>query len=596
MAAELLGDRPPRELDAARPRGLLGRLDVARREERHRAMERAGLRHAHRQATALRRPALADLALHRGGAAPRFVLDVRRQGRDEAAPRAPREHGAARPGRRVEALPVVRAAGAPHLPAEDGVDADRAGEVQRRDLHALDEEVAIGERGRLHGAEPRHVALRALRRAVAEEQAAAHVEHAPVVLRLARLDREGLALDHEAEAPPVRHDQELGHRRRIAGELEGARQERGRARHAAALGDRSARPDVAVGDGQARLDLVLARRVEAGLVDEPGRVVRQRERPAERGDLQLMLEDGHEPRRPAADVEDAGRRAPRLGADRDHRRAGDLRDREHQAVAPLVAGDRAELVAGDQHVLRGDVERLGDGAHHVGHGVALVGEADLDVLDVAGDARVLEAEIPRDLPRQLERLAHAVAEAGAAQPGLGRGQQLGERALGRIAPGRLGDEIDLAPVEPIPDHPEGEPGQALEPPLHLVGDAIEGALFLARRRAPPQERRPSAPVEPEELGAAVGRYVEAPRRLGRDVIVELPSDVGEARPGDDHRPHPRREHAIQRPRDRARVRGSRHHRGPIPVEDDEPKRAIELGWEHDQRTRLRPRGGARMVE
>ena len=91
------------------------------------------------------------------------------------------------------------------------------------------------------------------------------------------------------------------------------------------------------------------------------------------------------------------------------------------------------------------------------HRVGLVGQSNLDVLHVARHLGVDEADFFGDALGELERFSDAAAEAGAAEARLGRGEELTDLALRRILPGRLRDEIDLAPVHPVEDAPIGMP-------------------------------------------------------------------------------------------------------------------------------------------
>ncbi len=413
--------------------------------------------------------------------------------------------------------------------------------------------------------------------ALAEEHAAPQVEHAPVVPHLTPLDRQGLALDGEAEPAPVGRDEELGHAGEIGGGLVGAGEEGGRPRGARPFGDGAAAAHVAVGEGEQRLDLVLARHVEARLLDDPGGVARGHE-VAGHAALERELARDHlaEAVRPSPEEEDRRRRAGGLGPHRDHDRALHFGHGQHAVVAPLEAGDGPELVPGDEHVARGDAERSRDVVEHEGHGVGLVGEADLDVLHVAGDARVGEAHLARHALGHGERLAHAVAEAGAAEPRLDRHEQLAQRALRRIAEGGLGDEVDLATVEAGADDGEGEAGDALQALPHPVDDEIEEAILLRRGLPPVEQDGASAAIEAEHLGAAVGAHEETARVLRRHAAGELRRHVVEARARDHGEADAGAEEAIEQVDDGAGVGGARRDRGSIPVERDQTERAIEL--------------------
>src|SRR6266508_6689512 len=86
---------------------------------------------------------------------------------------------------------------------------------------------------------------------------------------------------------------------------------------------------------------------------------------------------------------DAARNAPRFKPDRHHPSPPQLRD-QHQGVAPGDATERTELVAANEHETTGDAS-LSQPRRRPPSRVGLVGEADLDMLDVTGDPGALEA-------------------------------------------------------------------------------------------------------------------------------------------------------------------------------------------------------------
>jgi len=128
----------------------------------------------------------------------------------------------------------------------------------------------------------------------------------------------------------------------------------------------------------ARLEVSYVRQARA-VGHGPGGAVK----PCLRG--QQAAELGRAP----AEVQDALRHAIRLGADRHHHRAGDAL--AQQIVAAGEAGDGPKFVARDEDIARRDTFGRQQVLADPGERVALIGEAHLDVLDVAGDPGVGEA-------------------------------------------------------------------------------------------------------------------------------------------------------------------------------------------------------------
>ena len=127
--------------------------------------------------------------------------------------------------------------------------------------------------------------------------------------------------------------------------------------------------------------------VHAGSLDDD----RQLAAPAARD---LVLEHGRERIRAAAEPRHARGHAAGLDADRDRRRA--LRSPTSSCESlPGQAAERPELVAGDQHLARARSPRRHSSAHDPPGRVGLVGEADLDVLGVAGHAWIGETGLRR---------------------------------------------------------------------------------------------------------------------------------------------------------------------------------------------------------
>src|SRR5689334_6862343 len=103
----------------------------------------------------------------------------------------------------------------------------------------------------------------------------------------------------------------------------------------------------------------------------------------------LTREQRQKPFRPAAEMDDPLWCATRLGANRNERGTQRFRQ-DHLRIASWPAGDRAELVATDQHVGRGDFVFGSELTQEPPDGIAFVGQTYLDVFHVARDAGPLE--------------------------------------------------------------------------------------------------------------------------------------------------------------------------------------------------------------
>ena len=312
--------------------------------------------------------------------------------------------------------------------------------------------------------------------------------------------RHGAAGHHEPEAGPVRRRDRLPEGR-VAGPVAvDAGDEGGRRRDRRALLERPARARLAVGHREPRLDLALAEGVEALDLEPPRRVgVRLREAPL-RDDLphgQLVVQDVEERDGTAAGVQHLRRHAGRLRADADVHGPAQLRD-QHGGVGALPVRHRTEGVAEHEQVLRPAAAPRHEPARHRVHGVALAGEADVDVADVARDGRVRDAGLTAQLARQLHALVQAAGETGVAQARLDLSLQLADRGPRRLRP--AGDEVDGLPVQVVLHQCDLEP---------RGGQPAPGGPRPSRPAAPPRVTRPHA----ARAGAArPGRRRRSPSR------------------------------------------------------------------------------------
>ena len=73
------------------------------------------------------------------------------------------------------------------------------------------------------------------------------------------------------------------------------------------------------------------------------------------------------------------------------------------------------------------------------------------------------------------------------QPILDGGEQLADLRLRRVGPFRLGDQVDLAAVEPVGDDPDFDPVGVAKLRLHRLGGAVESGVLLGGGLAPVQQ-------------------------------------------------------------------------------------------------------------
>jgi hypothetical protein len=152
------------------------------------------------------------------------------------------------------------------------------------------------------------------------------------------------------------------------------------------------------------------------------------------------------------------------------------------------------------------------------------------VLGVARHPRVGKTGFACRLSGELDGLLEA-GQASRAQPGFDRREQLGDARLRRIHPVGLGDEVDLAAVQPLRDDLRLEPEAGQGSDGRFRGGVERGVL--RRRRLPPLDELDTLRVAAKDLGAAVHAEMES-SRPGRP-RPELPVDVADVRSGDDRK-------------------------------------------------------------
>ena len=124
--------------------------------------------------------------------------------------------------------------------------------------------------------------------------------------------------------------------------------------------------------------------------------------------LELIFEQSHEARRPAAEGEDRLWRPCRLGTDRDRGSARGFGHKQERITSRQPA-ERAKLVAGDEDQPSRDSAAAKIFEHPVRR-VCLVRESDLDVLRVTRHLRVGQACGPRRDLAELDRFLQPVQD------------------------------------------------------------------------------------------------------------------------------------------------------------------------------------------
>ena len=250
----------------------------------------------------------------------------------------------------------------------------------------------------------------------------------------------------------------------------------------------------------------------------------------------------------------------RLDADRDHGGPGQLRD-QHQRVAARHASDGTELVAGDQDQPAGDPPGRQPGGRPPGR-VGLVGQPHLDVLAVTRDPGVDQAGLTGPGLGEADDLRQP-GDPGPPQPGGDRLEQTADVRLGRVGPRRLGDEVDLAPVEPFGHHP-GLEAPLVELPDDHLGGPVERSVLLLVGGAAKDQLRPGG-GDLEDLRTPVEAQMQPARPRGSS--PQLTVDVADVGAGDNHDVHARGAEGLDAGAYGGGVRGAIGDGGAVPVED-----------------------------
>ena len=277
--------------------------------------------------------------------------------------------------------------------------------------------------------------------------------------------------------------------------------------------------------------------------------------------LQLVGEQAEEAGRPAGEVQHAVRNAVRLGADREGDRAVRGRD-EHQRVGAGAAAERAQLVAGDQHLPAAQAAPA-EPVEHVRGGMRLVCQADLQVLGVGGDAGVGQAGLAAAGERKLDRLRQAAVDPGLGETRLDRCEQPGQLGLRGLRPLGKRDQVDLAPVQPVGD----EPG--LEAPFCEPGSQQRrrgGHLLLLERQSRCGGNRRFGPFGPSSNTSEPRLTADQHPARPVGTQAELVVDVGELGAGDHRQVEAGAEQGGEQVAGLAGVRGAIGDGGAVPVE------------------------------
>ena len=455
------------------------------------------------------------------------------------------------------------------------------GEVLGDGLGTGGHELAVRQRGEPRRAHADRPAAAQTLPPGTEHHAVPQVQHPLVLEYLAVGERERAAGHHQAQAGPVGRRDGLAEGRVAGPVAEHAGDEGGRRADRRALLERAARARLAVGHREPGLDLALAERVEPLDLEPPGGVARRLREAALRDDLahrELVVEDVEEPDGAAAGVQHLRRHPGRLAPDTDERRSAKLGD-EHGRVGPPAVGHGAEGVAEHQQVARLPAAPQHQRARHGAQGVALAGEADVDVAHVAVHGRVREAGLSRQLARQLDHAVETV-EAGGAQPLVHHALQLRHLRARRLGPAR--HEVHRAPVQ-VAGHQPGRDTRRREP----LEQRLRGGgqmLLLERRRVAALEQTRAGRSDHVHLGAA--GEVEEETALHARTRAQLLVHLANVRAADDGHVHAERREPLDAAAHGRGVVAPARHRGAVPGEADHRELAL-------QHARKRTRAGAR---
>lgn len=295
--------------------------------------------------------------------------------------------------------------------------------------------------------------------------------------------------------------------------------------------------------------------------DRPRGVAIDRGKVPARPARQLVLEECEEPVRSAAQPHHAVRNARRFHADRHGRRPREL-GHEHERVAAPHAAERAELVPGDEHEAGRDT-RAPQLLVDPPRGVGLVGDADLDVLHVARDARGRNAHLERGGCRDVDDLRQTgeAARLETQEHGI---EEPVDAGLWRVVPPGVRDEVDLPAVQALRDDAgrQSARGEAFHDELRrgrergvLPGRGADAVDEMHARRVHAEHLGPAVQQEEESAGSVRARG-------------KLSVDVADVRARYDRDVHARRAQRLDETAHPAGVGVAIRDGSAVPVEDD----------------------------
>ena len=155
-------------------------------------------------------------------------------------------------------------------------------------------------------------------------------------------------------------------------------------------------------------------------------------------------------------------------------------------------------------------------------GVGLVGQADLDMLDIACDPRIGELRPLGPRRRREPRTSARSAIPTAASRDCHRLGQAGDVGLLGVGPAGDRDEVDLATVEPAGHH-LGLEAHRSEAPDRQLGRAVERAVLLRAGGPPVREHRsvPRTPRRSRSPGCSTETAVPGPFGSRPELAVDV---------------------------------------------------------------------------
>ncbi len=243
---------------------------------------------------------------------------------------------------------------------------------------------------------------------------------------------------------------------------------------------------------------------------------------------------------------------------------------EDQRVAAGDASQRAELVAGNENVSRGDAVRP-QVRERPARGIGLVGKSNLNVLRVTADARIRK---PTCCARVL-RDGHDIrnrSDSGCAETLLYGAHQVHDPRFWRIRPLRQRDDVHLPAVEALGDDRRFE--AARRQPLDGKARGTVELFVLFERGDTTLEQRQARVRTLEDLGPTIDAEDESTRSARAS--VQLPVDIVHVGAGDDHDIEPGVAQGLDQTTNTSGVSAAIRYERSVPIGDAGLETAIKL--------------------